>query len=484
MEEKTTYDLIKLRTALWWAFDEMIGPGSNLDKGGFPLDIVNEISVITRYLIKENAVTEYVTIDILKSFLEKVIPNTQYMSKPPINLDTDELFVCGGWEGHAISLFYKKNENDKYRFGIINAGQGTDAQGDVDDNMCSGIIIFNDVEKKNIKEFFEYYTKYYDNMKYTGDRGKYYNTFYFLLSDKILGIKNRVDFSKIASHMKARHQHIGTCTFTNYIHYIYYMSSKNYSENKWDDSENKWDDFEKWYNLCKNKLKMKLYDEIIENKLYNSDMTYFNILRYCADANNVLKIVPKIMPKDYAIVVPIYENKYKMSGVGMPNPMSRTDALRSIPESMWEVLKIDRSTLQENLWKMYLNNNVNNEFVNQYFIEEKQEQEQEAALDFLRQFYCRFKGFTNHFKRIIVFYHLYKIKDKMPDKMSISDTTLWDFMRGTSGVFYGRNPKPYAMLNYFVYFLMTLIIVKDKKDTYYDASDSYKMMQNRDMYGK
>jgi hypothetical protein len=69
---------------------------------------------------------------------------------------TDNLYILGGWTGQAIVLFFEHVDNSMYRVGIINAGIGVDIHG-ITDDMCNGILIFDNINYSKITDFLEDY---------------------------------------------------------------------------------------------------------------------------------------------------------------------------------------------------------------------------------------------------------------------------------------------------------------------------------------
>jgi hypothetical protein len=268
------------RSAMVWAFDEVIDKGTDFE-GNNNLGTITEMKIIIDYLLEKNIHDDtYISRDILIKF-RKVIDNTNVNLKLELygkQLEGKQYFLVG-WREHAIFLFTEeqpskeeddddffsisrrrsgikssksKIKNKLFNLGIVNCGQGAELQGSNHD-LCNGILIFKNIPEKKINDFIESYNTFYQNCM--ADRNfsvnKRYYSFYFMLFDKILD-KSNVDIKSLIEQelvdiYKINSQIIGSCGFTNFINYIYYIACG--------DMGISYHLYLNWYNRCKEELK-------------------------------------------------------------------------------------------------------------------------------------------------------------------------------------------------------------------------------------
>jgi hypothetical protein len=202
-------------------------------------------------LLFEKSYDSNITEELLTKYLSILTSDYLYIDINASNgKNQDNIYLFNGWREHSILLFWEKQSDETYNFGIINCGQGVDIQG-TNNNLCNGIIIFKKINKQNIDNFLRTYNNYNINTvdDYDFDDNNLYTIFYFILFDKLLGIPNSVDFTKLdktkVDFYKIESQLIGSCTFTNLINLIYYMYVKEQNGKKSQDECYK--DYLVWY---------------------------------------------------------------------------------------------------------------------------------------------------------------------------------------------------------------------------------------------
>jgi len=248
------------KNSLIWAFNEAIDKDTKFDGNNSSTSIKQNIDII-KVLLSEKSYDSNITEELLNNYL--LILNSNYLYtdiKKAINYTENNIYLFNGWREHAILLFWEKQSDNIYNFGIINCGEGADIQG-TNNNLCNGIIIFKEINKQNIDNFLDTYNNYNINTvdDYNFDNNKLYTIFYFILFDKLLGIPNSVDFTKIdkkkVDFYKIESQLIGSCAFTNLINLIYYMYVKEQNGTK--SHEECYTNYLVWYNKSKDIIKKK-----------------------------------------------------------------------------------------------------------------------------------------------------------------------------------------------------------------------------------
>ena len=292
-ERKINYILSK--NAIVLAFDEVIGKETTFE-GNTLNNSINETLKVMELIIENECFTEVINKDLCEN-MKQIVSQTKQ-----VGVSDDNKYILGGWKGHAIFMFYEKNEdNDTYDFGVINAGEGCDIQG-IDGDLTKGIIIFKNIELENINNFFKKYQLYYDSTIRKKEISKKFFpiSFYILLLSELLpnsfhimppDVEYQINFNSFERHekilrLKINSQIIGSCCFTNHINYMCYILYKN-------GISNYNEEFIKWYKNCKLLMKKQIYNEII-NKDY--DKKYYNWYRYLQDTLldglNEVKYVP------------------------------------------------------------------------------------------------------------------------------------------------------------------------------------------------
>jgi hypothetical protein len=108
--------------------------------------------------------------------------------------DKDKILINARFIKHSILFFIHKTLDEKYDFGLINAGQGCEIQG-VNKELCNGIIIYREVTIVQIQKFINEYIKWYNivtNIYLTNkqlNNTKYYVFFYEILKQNFTEYK-------------------------------------------------------------------------------------------------------------------------------------------------------------------------------------------------------------------------------------------------------------------------------------------------------
>jgi hypothetical protein len=336
------------------AFDEVIGKHSYHDQGNYRPSSIIETSAIIKLLISKNCFTENIIYEDLEMLL-KIIKSTKYEINIQKLSQNDSYFLVG-WKKHAIFLFYEKQSNETYNFGLINAGDGIEYQG-VENDLCNGIIIFNNINWENIKNFLLKYKNYYEITETKSSSEilteykldlfyDYYKPlpFYFLLVKYLLGIDDvNINFNKLNSKfttLKINSQILGSCTFTNHISYlIYILYKKNYSENY-----NLL--YNNWYAEAKKVIKEVLYDEIIESNDIANYYKYKYIIESLGKKNEKYENIV------FNTKITNSSNIYKLIKIYYNNIFSRN----FINNKFKEMHKLNKCELDEYLdifWDLY-----------------------------------------------------------------------------------------------------------------------------------
>ena len=183
------------KNSLIWAFNEAIDKDTKFD-GSTNYTSINQNIDIINLLLFEKSYDSNITEELLTKYLSILTSDYLYINiyasiYASIGNNQDNVYLFNGWREHAILLFWEKQTNDLYNFGMINCGQGADIQG-ANNILCNGLIIFKDIEKDNINNFLKTYQKYekttngWDKFK----TNKIYFSFYFILFDKLLSSKS------------------------------------------------------------------------------------------------------------------------------------------------------------------------------------------------------------------------------------------------------------------------------------------------------
>jgi hypothetical protein len=431
------------------AFDEVIGKNTEFE-ANFHNESINETLEIITFLISEECFSNLIDINILTKFKEIIKKTNHFESMEFLNiqksdkvdkLDNDYFLV--GWPSHAIFIFYEKNEDETYDFILINAGLGSEVQG-IQKDLCNGIIIFKNINWCNIKNFIIDYRKFYFNSKLdpSFEKDKKYYAFYFLLLDKLLQIKNEVNFKDLISNKKIvsleiNSQILGSCAFTNHINYLNYqlykINPEGYNNN-----------FNEWYKIAKIKMKIKIYNEII---FLNCNSKYYNTYKYILDTVDTLKKdvsyeknINKII-KNELIEYNIINNKKEI--------LNRKNIEKE--DIFWDVYDFKRER-----FICYIKENLNNskKIIN-FFI-----------------FFEKCKCLNNDYINIIPLIELYNLKKN--HNIQIPDSILYD------------NIIPFIKEQIdnkivFIYASLLLLLVENKIN-FYEKTEIKKMEINRKIY--
>ena len=429
------------RSAMVWAFDEVIDKGTDFE-GNNNLSTITEMKIIIDYLLTKNIHDKYITHDILIKF-RQVIDKTKWNLE--LELEGKQLkgkqYFLVGWREHAILLFTEEQLNEEddedeffsisrsrsgiksriknklFNLGIVNCGQGAELQGSNHD-LCNGILIFKNIPEKKINDFIKFYKTFYKNCMADSNFtvNKRYYSFYFMLFDKILNkpnvdIKSLIEQNLVDSY-KINSQIIGSCGFTNFINYIYYIACG--------DTVISYHLYLNWYNRCKEELKKSIYNEIIAK----NDLKYYNIYRYIIDTtpfsrNDIYECTRPLIKKREIKPPVFYNNNDKnISRDNINNifwykyliDVSRTVSLLKDETLMNQINSL--STVKEfiiiSLWRIY-DENDNSEFL--HLLKANMNLEQLLFIS-LFVFYDTCNYFDNNMSCIIPLLQLYDLKKR------------------------------------------------------------------------
>ena len=496
-----------------FAFDEVIG--RNSDYEGIPhKNVIRETKNIIKFLLDKECFTDKIGYCILSEF-NKIIDDTiiihkdnssKYYDKFKLTNDIDDLnkkknnnyFLCG-WQDHAIFMFYEKVNDNNYNFGIINAGIGVEIHGFIND-LCNGIIIFKNIKWCNILHFMiDYqYFKYYNQLDINFQENYRLCSFYFLLIDRLLNIKKKVDIHQLKEENKIdvleiNPQILGTCTFTNYINYIIYILYKNK-----DKEYNK--NFNLWYEKSKKEIKKKIFNEIIFNKDYYN----FTLYKYILDTVDELKINKRY--KNRIVKYNIYEANKKNYKIIIEYEKKKDNINRNnitLSEIFWKLYNFDNSNfitlISELNDKIKLNNiiferdqNYRSNYREKSPTGKSQEQlsieydcqqklikeSQESLRNILREYFSYFKScnsFNNNYYFITCLFEIYKLKKY--NNIQLSEHILNDIK-----YFIEDNLDNVNNHIRFIYACILLLLFEDKGKKYYNNEDIEKINNNKRKY--
>ncbi len=278
------------------AFDEVITKESYYDSGNTVITAIREIKELIKFLIKEKCFNDNIKECHLNEYLS-ICEKTHLILD--FNEKKNEDYFLVGWEKHGIFIFYKKNSDDSYDLGMINAGEGAELQG-VFGDLCNGIIIFHSITKERLKKFLDRYRKFYESGVQTFEINNTYYRFYFILFNSLFDT-DEVNFDNLSetvcTKLKINSQILGTCSFTNHIGYIIYILYRN----NVDDYNNKYNE---WYHKAKQLMVKKIYEEIycLDNIFpYISSFLYIKEIYKLEGKNiniNELDLKKNIKPKN------------------------------------------------------------------------------------------------------------------------------------------------------------------------------------------
>ena len=251
--------------AILWAFEQCIDINTPFD-GNFNVDnIISIIYFINYKKLYNETITEKIITDynvILSNMIElRVIDNSFNFNK--------NCYVKAGWFGHYITVFWELKADNKWSFGFINCGQGCEFQG-YDGYLTNGLIIIDNLEINDIKEFIISYKNFYNYMSDNGSHlSDLYGIFYTMvikyllkitITDEDYKVILTADFSrryKNFRYYKLLAQTIGSCKFTNLIHLIYHLYIK---DNITVTDEKLFNNYLDWYDI----IKIELQKEILK----------------------------------------------------------------------------------------------------------------------------------------------------------------------------------------------------------------------------
>jgi len=397
--------LLENRNALIWAFNENIDKDTSFE-GNTNADSIRETKAIITYLCSKQSWDTNITEAILAHYLD-ILANTYSSIPSSINTAKQSEYVLCGWKGHAILLFWEKQlPGTNYIFGLINCGQGIELQGH-NGILCNGLIIFKNITSARINSFLITYKNYYNTTSndFNFKQNELYNIFYFILFDKLLDIKEKVNFEELCTmqdspvdYYKLESQVIGSCAFTNLINYIYFIYLK--TQNGIKTSDQSYIDYNVWYDNSKRIIKEKILNDIIVSE----DKSHYNMYQYILDTTDVLKNQLCLEYEDLIKRSPIKDNSlnYYHSPIDPPN----------IQKINREMIDLKFSTVQshdrmlEAFWEIYADNKLDK------LVSLLNEPGQVILniLMHLKDFFKECKLCDNNFSSMAIVFILYKLK--------------------------------------------------------------------------
>jgi hypothetical protein len=468
---------IENKNSLIWAFNESIDSDTQFD-GNTNEKSLTQTKQIIYYLISAKCFDPNITESILREYMcildyvQTIIPSKSSDTIP------NEYLLCG-WQGHSILLFWEKQPNELYNFGMINCGQGANLQGS-NNVLCNGLVIFKDITKARVDDFLQTYKKYESNTNYDDNfkKNQIYNIFYIILFDKLLDKKDCVNFNNLdeskVDFYKLDLQIIGSCSFTNLINLIYYIYIKG------SPSKDHYADYLEWYNTAKKTIKIKIFNDIILSK----DTTLVNMYKYILDTTDISDTSSLSDKKDeYELLVknaPI-KNKEIISQISFDTDQSLNTIERKTIDNCFNHIP-NKEQVLDALWKIYLDHNLDP------FIKLLNDTPENFMnlIDHLVVFYRNCESFHNGNNLIIPLLILYKLKtsDKLI-KNIFTEQLLKPFYdeyieRGK----YKQMDKinihiatDYSLINLFIYLLLINECIPDR-ERYYLNSDVRKKKAN------
>jgi hypothetical protein len=429
------------------AFDEIIGKNTSFE-GNTPSRAIEELKEIIIFLNDNKCYTE-----IIKK--EHLIELQNIISQTKVRIDIKSTDMCNnnyylvGWVGHAILLFFEKIDDNTNNVGIINAGEGVSIQGtNGDSGNC--IIIFKNIQNDTLYNFLKDYETFYNNINsllyYRDEKSQKYDyySFYSLLFNRLVDKdNNNVNFSRVINNenietLKINTQHIGSCSFTNQIYYLCYLIYKKIPGCDYNDI------YLEWYNKAKNIMKIKLYNEIIQN--YEEKGKYYFTYKYILDTCNDVSIDP-----NYEEHINNVEFEYNFF----------SDIKSELNTDILSRDTIYKGSYASIFWDLYMNNSE--QFMNKIseFNLNNSNEDIESLLNDLFKFYLDCKRIDNNLNYIIPLLEVYNLKKK---NILINDSIL---LKLFDNYLRKEENKIYKI----IYVLIISILLSDSKTPYYNIND-------------
>jgi len=443
--------------ALIWAFDETIDEDTAFDGNDAHISI-RQTNDIIKHLISKNCFDSNITKDILVEYMD-ILANISINIPSKSSSKSNEYLLCG-WKSHCILLFWEKQPDESYDFGMINCGQGCDIQGK-NNILCNGLIIFKKITKTNIDNFLETYQKYFNKTERFTDfkENKLYAIFYFILFDKLLEYKdhvkfNEMDTSKVQKYIM-RNQYIGSCTFTNLINCIYYIYVKKQSF----PSDQHYANYLDWYNTAKKEIKKKLFNDIVTTK----DTTMVNMYKYILDTTDMVSDEEESDSLDKSIHA--YESLFTNVKINSNRIQYKSPEELYIHQISKKVIDDlfyytpNKILILNALWDLYYNHNLTlfisllNSSPGEYL----------KLIDNLVIFYRDCKLFDNDNRLIIPLLILYKLKKENSLSQNIFTELLLEPLFNKYII---KFDNEHFLINLFIYLLLIKESIKNEEKYY------------------
>ena len=414
-------NLIDLKCARIWAFDEMIDTNTYHDGLSSIISIQQLSYTFNKVKIENNLnddiTNEYLTIlNNMKIFYNISIQDIEDSISSLTRLSS-VYYLCG-WKEHAITIFVTNIDDNNFDLGIINCGQGIEFQG-FDDVLCNGLIIFHNIEYLRILKFLTMYKNYFtitNNLNHPNFM--IYRSFYLLLFDIILE-QTEVDFKKEIDNDNIRvyklpKQTIGSCFFTNTVFIVYYLYIK---QNILYNDNNIYILYSEWYNTIKTYIKIIIHGEILQEKDTIKYLKYYNIYKYISDIKYI-----NSSNSDYSIYKSQTSNTYssKLAIINIDQVNYDYTILTSNP-----VLSIrvrNKEADKYNFYGLYDNIKTFSDIYNEW--KDTNEYSNEDLLYSLFIFFKDMPLFNNNMKLLVPLLILYNFKKTTRDINSLFWETL------------------------------------------------------------
>jgi len=464
--------LLENRNALIWAFNENIDKETSFE-GNTNADSIRETKAIITYLCSKQSWDTNITKAILDHYLV-IFTNTHSNIPSSVNTVKQSEYVLCGWNGHSILLFWEKQTEDNYIFGLINCGQGIELQGH-NGILCNGLIIFKNITVARINTFLVTYQNYFRttltdrNFK----QNKLYNIFYFILFDKLLDIKEKVNFEELCTmpdspvdYYKLESQIIGSCAFTNLINYIYFIYLNSQIGIK--TSDQCYIDYNIWYNNSKKTIKQKILNDII----VSGNPAHYNMYQYILDTTDISKDQLCLEYEDLIKTSSIVNNKRNYNHLQEDPPNIQRISREMINSEFMTIPSYER--MLEAFWEVYHDNKLDKLVV----LLNEVGPTSLIILRHLKKFFIECNLFDNNFICMPIVFILYKLKiDRLLTYDIFTRALLEPFFKShIYGSMYKEGASDYNDKDefYYLYISIYLILIKEHitpKEKYYNKSD-------------
>ena len=508
MESNDSYNFLNNKSAMIWAFDEVIGKNTEFE-GITRENSKIEMKTLIKYMIKEEKFTQYVTKDILVNF-EKIVDETlvdidQYFDPESIK-KTD--YMSLGWPGHTIFTFFEEHDNNKYNFVLINAGEACGVHG-IENELCNGILVFENVSKAKMTNYKNYYAMYYRNTEaqtdeyteewpyffyamtiniFTDDNWDFNDLNSMKNAEETISVSQNVNNNKMKCY-KTRMQILGSCGFTNYLYYILYAV---YKINQGEKQSLILKKFEEWYAGCKITIKRKIAEEISRKKISEQTNELHDLYMYIQMTTDDVVTI-KFEPEISSIVYPDKKSSKNVSNLefikrkyyaGHDNKITQVisqDQLigniisrEEIEKTIYNIYNIynakENRQIIEYVTKLWLLYDFNIEIHN-YVTDTDNKEQVFSKIELLFLFFLLVNNMTNDNIFIVQYYYLYQLKVIIGEEIM---RPLLEHLKSKFKIFETQN---------FLYSCMSIVLIDDQIK-YYETTNEGKIAENQEIYSR